>query len=369
MKLTLKTVVGKKQELEVKDTATIKEIKETLTEYDLSSLRFCFKGEVLNDDTVVNTLGYKDDDVLVIAGKKAKVAKAAAAATELSRNHHPESSSPDPTHPPQAPSSGTSPTIDTVASPESQPPTVPSSASTVEPAPPNRSFPSVGRGAVSAELVDHVVAMGFEDRQQVALALQAAFMNVDRAVEYLCTGIPESAKEALAESMLSSRAMAEDRISEVNRSDLRASLALMPEFEEVRAMYQQNREVLPVILEQLSQRSPELYEKIQSNIEEFLRIMEERPGANARQTGVSEATADLAGQMPNEIVITPADQAALIRLTELGAGSWDEQASMLVYLACGKDQEAAAMVLLEHGGVPAELLAEILAQQGVTGEQ
>ena len=44
--------------------------------------------------------------------------------------------------------------------------------------------------AEHAKVVDEIVSMGYP-KEEVIRACQAAFFNADRAVEYLCTGIPE----------------------------------------------------------------------------------------------------------------------------------------------------------------------------------
>jgi hypothetical protein len=44
--------------------------------------------------------------------------------------------------------------------------------------------------AEQTKIIDDVMTMGYP-REEVIRACQAAFFNADRAVEYLCTGIPE----------------------------------------------------------------------------------------------------------------------------------------------------------------------------------
>lgn len=344
MKVTLKTVTGKVQEVEVESEATVADVKKLLQEeYDLASLRLCYQGEVVADSTVVSTLGLTEKDSFTIAGKKIKVAKAVAVSQAEGSKRSEEQKAQAPPAPAQ---DGTQPA-------EVSPP---SPAATSVP-----TQPQVAAGAVSSELVDVLVSMGFEDRAQVALALQAAFMNVDRAVEYLCTGIPPSAQRALQESMAVNQVLNDGTPNEVTTSQLRAALNAIPQYAEIKATYQQNPEVLPVILEQMAQRFPELHAMVMANFEEFQRIIGEVSGEPAFSSP-AEAANHLADSMPEEIVITEQDRQALIELVELGGGAWEEQAAMLVYLACRKNQEVAAAVLLEHGGVPPELLAEILHQ-------
>lgn len=67
-------------------------------------------------------------------------------------------------------------------------------------------------------------------------------------------------------------------------------------------------------------------------------------------------------QLPAELELTAEDRTAVQQLVELGGGMWDEQSALLVYLATQRNQEVAASVLFEHGGVPPELLAEIANQ-------
>lgn len=67
-------------------------------------------------------------------------------------------------------------------------------------------------------------------------------------------------------------------------------------------------------------------------------------------------------QLQSGLELTAEDRTAVQQLVELGGGMWDEQSAVLVYLATQRNQEVAASVLFEHGGVPAELLAEIATQ-------
>ena len=55
-------------------------------------------------------------------------------------------------------------------------------------------IPAAAPAATETEIAT-LMSMGFE-RAQVTKALQAAFNDLDRAAEYLLTGIPEEAPEA-----------------------------------------------------------------------------------------------------------------------------------------------------------------------------
>lgn len=344
MKITLKAVTGKQQVMEVSEEDTIEDVKKRMQdEYDITSLRFCFNGAVVDDHATIKSLNLTEKDAFVIAGKKNKVVKATTVPQAEAPKEVPQS---------------TTEAKDTPANP------VPTASAQESP-----EASVISSDAVSPELIDSIVAMGFDDRAQIALALKAAFMNVSRAVEYLCSGIPASAQEQLEYSDSLNWAASSDTLpSEASHQRLRAALQMVPNFAEVKATYQQNKEVLPVILEQMAQRYPDLYTIVTSDLASFQRIMDEEDGSDGQAySTASEAADSLAERMPSEIVVTAEDRMAVAELLELGAGMWDGQAAMIVYLACRKNQELAASVLLEHGGVPPELLAEILAAQ--SGQQ
>jgi UV excision repair protein RAD23 len=87
------------------------------------------------------------------------------------------------------------------------------------------------------------MSMGFE-RDQCAAALKAAFNNSDRAVEYLLNGIPaQFASNSTGANPL-------------------AALNTLPQFEEIRALIQNDPDSLPQVLAQIAQTSPELYNVI-----------------------------------------------------------------------------------------------------------
>lgn len=146
MKIVLRSIGVYEITKDTSPTQTILDLKHQLSgEYELGSLWLCHKGKMLEDGKTFQELGFADNEVLIIVGKNLSVSKPHAQAS-------------------------------------ASPPRVALPLPTAVGAP-------VG-SAVDPELVDSIVMMGFKDRAQVTLALRAAYMNPDRAVEYLCNGIP-----------------------------------------------------------------------------------------------------------------------------------------------------------------------------------
>ncbi|CAG9578570.1 UV excision repair RAD23-like protein [Leishmania major strain Friedlin] len=412
MKVILKTITGKQHEVDVEATSTILDVKRLLEdEYEPASLRLCFNGAVLEDSMMLADAGVKDNDSLVLAGRKRKIPKPPAPQTAETPTTEaaPESSAPASSTPPPAMSAPalttTSPA--TSAAPVDPPaPAVPTAAaapvtSTTPAGPAVPAAPAASTTntyGVAPNLIDEVASMGFEDRSQIALALRAAFMNVERAVEYLFEGIPSHLVEELAPfsapaapaaapgasnpSASSATAVAPASASPAPaatpssaESEMRAALSRIPQFDEIRILYNQNTDTLPVVMQQIALRHPAVYEQIERDPEVFLSIMSEsgQPGtASAPAGSAAPSTAQaVAGdaeessfmnQLQSGLELTAEDRTAVQQLVELGGGMWDEQSAALVYLATQRNQEVAASVLFEHGGVPAELLAEIATQ-------
>ena len=106
--------------------------------------------------------------------------------------------------------------------------------------------------------VDNIVAMGFI-REEVEVALRAAFNNPDQAVDYLIGGIPPSAF-APQENPL-------------------AFLRNNPEFQHIRYLVQNNPDTLQPLLLSFGQKHPELMDTINKNKLSFVRMLHEPDGA------------------------------------------------------------------------------------------
>ncbi|KAG5473325.1 hypothetical protein CUR178_03245 [Leishmania enriettii] len=416
MKVILKTITGKQHEVDVEATSTILDVKKLLEdEYEPASLRLCFNGAVLEDSKMLADAGVKDNDSLVLAGRKRKIPKPLAqpSAEPPKTEATPENSAPSAASaPPPAMSAPVSTTASLASSAVPADPAAPAlsaahtapTASVVSTNSAGPAIPAVPPASatsmygVAPSLIDEVASMGFEDRNQIALALRAAFMNVERAVEYLFDGIPPHLVEELthhtaaaapaaapgASNPSASSATAATPVPATTasvaapstaESEMRAALSRIPQFDEIRVLYNQNTDTLPVVMQQIAMRHPAVYEQIERDPETFLSIMGEagQPGtANAPSASAAPSTAQLAVGDPEEgsfmnqlqagLELTAEDRTAVQQLVELGGGMWDEQSAVLVYLATQRNQEVAASVLFEHGGVPAELLAEIATQ-------
>lgn len=129
--------------------------------------------------------------------------------------------------------------------------------------------------------VQQLCEMGFPE-DQVRSALQAAFNNPDRAVEYLMNGIPEqvAAPPATAPASTSGGAVA---------SSLEA-LRNHPQFDALRQLIQSNPAALPAVLQQIGGQNPELLRLIHQNQDQFVQMLNEpitAPAATAAPAGAS----------------------------------------------------------------------------------
>ena len=198
-------------------------------------------------------------------------------------------------------------------------------------------------GEAYEDAVNRLVDMGFP-KDEVTAAMRASFNNPERAVEYLTTGmIPADDEDAAptgGEGRLSSGAL------DFLRND--------PQFQQLRAVIQQNPQMLGPIIEQLGQTSPELLQLIEQNREEFYSLIME--GANM------EDLAAVAGEDGSEEDETEgeggdvAPGAQILRVSEeertaierLEAMGFDKARVVEAFFACDKNEELAANFLLEH---------------------
>ena len=91
------------------------------------------------------------------------------------------------------------------------------------------------------------MSMGFE-KEKCQAALRAAYNNKDRAVEYLLTGIPEHVPQRQGGE-------GDGGVEQILRM-----LVNNPSFAQVRQVIRNDPSTLPLILQQISQSSPELYQ-------------------------------------------------------------------------------------------------------------
>lgn len=180
--------------------------------------------------------------------------------------------------------------------------------------------------------VQSIMDMGY-NRQQVEQALRASFNNRERAVEYLITGIPEDLLQ-------------EQDAEESSEEDPLGFLRDQPQFQQMRAVIQQNPNLLNAVLQQIGQTNPALLHVISQHQQAFVRMLNEpvnAPASGAAATAAAAAddgAADVQSPQPQNVIqVSPQDKEAIERLKALG---FPEHMVIQAYFACEKNENLAA---------------------------
>lgn len=312
MLITFKNLQQQTFQIEIDGTETVKALKEKIEtekgkDYPADNQRLIYAGKILTDDNFIDSYNIDEKKFIVVMVTKPKTGETAA---EI---------------PPPAPAEVGAGTA------AIEVPPAPAEAIEVPPA--------AEVAAVDAEHEERVrclMDMGYS-RPQVEQALRASFDNSERAVEYLVTGIPE---ELLAE-----------RLEEEDEDPL-GFLRGQPQFQQMRAIIQQDPSLLNTILQQIGQTNPALLQAISQHQQAFVRMLNEpadgRPGAPAAAAPAPAVAAPAPAAAPaptSSLYISPQDKEAIERLKALG---FPEHMVIQAYFACEKNENLAANFLLSQ---------------------
>ncbi|VDP11266.1 unnamed protein product [Onchocerca flexuosa] len=330
MLVTFKTIAQVSFEIELDPHSTIGEVKAKIAEekgeadYPVECQKLIYNGKVLeNAQTVEEVMIDPSKFVVVMIARKKPVGGTSVESASQSSNLQ---------IPAGAPVTTVAPTSVTDSSP-----TTPQNPDDLTPE--------------QEETAQAIVAMGYP-RDKVIRALRASFFNGDRAVEYLCSGIPE--EEDLGGHQESAEHEEGERGQGLNLDFLRQ----LPQFEQLRELVQSNPAILPQIIQQIAQSNPALMEAIQNNQEEFVSLLNSGSagsgGGSGAGGGVRAAAAPFAGEQRQVAIhVTEAERAAINRLKSMG---FPEQLVIEAYFACDKNEDLAANYILARMDEAAVLL-------------
>ncbi|KAK9074493.1 hypothetical protein SSX86_007091 [Deinandra increscens subsp. villosa] len=343
--------------------ADVKKIIETLqgsNVYPAAQQMLIHQGKVLKDGTTIeeNKVSENSFIVIMLSKNKSSPAEASSAAAV-----------------PKVPETRVAPPPTPVAAPPPPPPatvTPPLSTPATNPSSEN-AYGEVASNLVSGNNLEGAIQQildmggGTWDRDTVVRALRAAFNNPERAVEYLYSGIPESA--VLPPPAAAAPAPAVPLVQPTQPAAVPATgpnanpLNLFPQgvpdtagspagaggnldflrnsqqFQAFRAMVQANPQILQPMLQELGKQNPQLVRLIQEHQADFLRLI------NEPVEGGENAFGQLAAGMPQSVTVTPEEREAIERLEAMG---FDRALVLEVFFACNKNEELAANYLLDH---------------------
>ncbi|KAG6787817.1 hypothetical protein POTOM_003862 [Populus tomentosa] len=398
MKLTVKTLKGSHFEIKVQPTDTVMGVKKNIEDvqgkdnYPCGQQLLIHNGKVLKDETTLVDNKVTEDGFLVVMLSKSKTAAAGTSSTQ-----------PVSTPPTTTPTSNS--TSDAPA-PDAQAPAS-KSASASDTATANAQSDTYGQAAsnlVAGSSLEQTIQQimdiggGNWDKETVTRALRAAYNNPERAVDYLYSGIPETAEVAVPVARFPA-----DQGIETGAAPAAPALApggpnssplnmfpetlsggggdaglvlgsldflrnnqqmgfgvdtkfhLMPiaklpidialfrisNFQALRSMVQANPQILQPMLQELGKQNPQLLRMIQEHNAEFLQLINE-PLDGSEGDIFDQPDQD----MPHAINVTPAEQEAIERLVAMG---FDRALVIEAFLACDRNEELAANYLLENG--------------------
>ncbi|CAL1588606.1 unnamed protein product [Knipowitschia caucasica] len=361
MQITLKTLQQQTIQIEIDPEQTVKALKEKIeTErgkdnFPVSGQKLIYAGKILQDDTPIKEYKIEEKNFVVVMVSKAKsTAAASPSVSEAPKPPSQESSSTAPA-PTPAPASAPAPTPSAVSTPPDEPreeateevKEEPSAAAgePQQPASSSGSSQSVDpssalvTGAEYENMLTAIMAMGYE-RERVVAALRASFNNPHRAVEYLLTGIPNSPVQE------SNPPPAGPTEAPSEGENPLAFLRVQPQFLNMRRAIQQDRSMLPSLLQQLGRENPQLLQQISQHQERFIQMLNEPmgEGGDAPELGDIGAAGD-EGAPVSYIPVTAQEKEAIERLKALG---FPEPMVIQAYFACEKNENLAANFLLNQ---------------------
>ncbi|CAN6936220.1 unnamed protein product [Brassica oleracea] len=357
MKLTVKTLMGRQFEIRVQSSDTIMAVKKNIEDsqgkdnYPCGQQLLIHNGKVLKDETTLVENKVTEEGFLVVMLSKSRTAGSSSG--QLST---------------QPASTTTTTSSTTPAAPSTtQSTAVPASPVTAQEQPAAQTdthgqvASSLASGNRLEPLVQQLMDMGGGswDKETVTRALRAAHNNPERAVDYLYSGIPETAEVAVAASGAALVPPAsggpnsspldlfpQGTVASAGTGDLGTLEFLRnnDQFQQLRTMVHSNPQILQPMLQELGKQNPQLLRLIQENQAEFLQLV------NEPYEG-SDGDADIFDQpeqeTPHSINVTQAEQEAIQRLEAMG---FDRDLVIEAFLACDRNEELAANYLLENSG-------------------
>ncbi|CAM9117389.1 unnamed protein product [Choristocarpus tenellus] len=338
VKLTVKTIKGKKFEVEVEPIQTVKEVKGVIeatdADFPAAQLKLIHSGKVLKDEVSFQEYNIKENDFIVCMVSKPK----------------PAAPTPSPVAAP-APA----PTQDAVAPAPATVSVVPAAAAAPAALP-------AGGAPLNEENVRQLCDMGFPDDQARA-ALRAAMGNAEVAVEFLMTGIPDNFQERMAQAVAGGTPSdAGPPTSPPGAMESLEDFRRHPQFNELKRLVQRDPASLQTVLQLIGQQSPRLLARIHENQEEFISLMNE-PVEEAPPASVPPPPASgLGGLAPmmGAGMGNPAQMAQILQsLTPAQRAQW--AASM------GVSPEQLAQVSQVIGNMPPDQLQQLMNMVGGGG--
>jgi UV excision repair protein RAD23 len=321
--ITFKTITQEVFKLTLPLTTNIGDIKARIFkdkggDFEIDRQKLIYNGKVLEDSQTLGDIKVDEKKYIVVMASRKKVEQPV-----VSQSSSSSTATAQPSTPANTTESATG------------------SSSVNAPAPVN---PTPSLTPEQEETITTVCAMGYE-RDQVIKALRAAFWNAERAIEYLCTGIPETVEPAAEEENQADVSMD----ASGDEDDPLVFLRDSPQFAQIAQLVRSAPEMLPQVLEQIAASNPELMQTIRNNQEAFVQMLNQ--GVTGEQQSVEEA-----GQPPHQaghltIAVTEADRNAIQRLQAMG---FAEQLVIEAYFACDKNEDLAVNYILSRMEEPAD---------------
>lgn len=390
MQISVKTLKGHQFDLQVAEDELVSSVKGKIEEsqrreaFPCAQQLLIFQGKVLKDETTMADNKVADNSFLVVMLTKTKAAPPAAGAPAPAAAAGPPASSssasvqtlapsPPALSPAPAPTPAPVPPAALAPAPAVVAPPLPEASTAGAPAGAGDGYGQAASNLVAGSAREQTVQQlldmggGTWDRDTVTRALQAAFNNPERAVEYLYSGIPEFAEVPAPVARPTPTGAAAPvpaapvpvpgapaapvgpnaapldlfpqgmpgRGAEPGALDF---LQNNPQFQALRTMVHANPQILQPMLQELGRQNPALLRLINENQTEFLRLVnEDAPEGNAMAGGV----------YPQSMNVTPEERQSIERLEAMG---FNRGLVIEAFLACDKNEQLAANYLFEHAG-------------------